>query len=244
MGGLHILNKIDCYEHVLILDDDEDLCKTLGEYLLESCYSISLAHRPSDAFKLLQVDQSINLILIDIMLPEQDGFSVCKQIRQEIVYPNIPIIMLTARSNTTDCIVGLEVGADDYITKPFEPRELLARVRSLMRREITKYASYQEIPTKGLYIENGTYQVWLDNEKIQLTFIEYKLLEMLISAPTYTVVSREDISILIYGKENSIYSRSIDALIKRLREKLHDNPHNPRFIKTIRGIGYCYIKNT
>lgn len=238
------MNKIDYYQHILILDDDEDLCEILGKYLLENGYSTSLAHRPSDAFKLLQVDQSINLILIDIMLPEQDGFSVCKKIRQEVIYPYIPIIMLTARSDVTDCIVGLEVGADDYITKPFEPRELLARISSVMRREKNKDASFQEIPAKGLYMEHGTYQVWLDKKKVKLTFMEHKLLDMLISAPIYTVVSREDISILIYGKENSIYSRSIDALIKRLREKLHDTPHNPRFIKTIRGVGYCFIKST
>ena len=246
---------------ILLIDDDEELCEAMSTYLSRYDYDVVTALAPSIAYKLILKKQP-NLILLDVMLPEEDGFEVCKKlVANTDKYGCIPIIMLTARGDVFDRVVGLEIGASDYMPKPFEPRELLARIRSTLRQtallitntnnisintnanDITKAkATSSTPPSKGLLLDSTTQQVWLDGELLKLTGMEYALLSLFYKQ-TGAIISRDEIMDYLRGTEASIYSRAIDALVKRLRDKLKDGSQQPRFIKTVWGRGYEFLGN-
>ncbi len=224
---------------ILLIDDDVELCEAVSTYLIRHDYQVKLAHAPSVAYTLIR-ESHPDLILLDIMLPEEDGFEVCKKLVSDTqTFGTIPIIMLTARGDVFDRIVGLEIGASDYLPKPFEPRELLARIRSTLRHTTLTHKNSNEIsmPSAGLYLNAQTQQVWLDGDLLELTAMEYSLLILLYSQPG-TIFSRDQIMDHLRGTDASIYSRAIDALVKRLRKKLGDETQQPRFIKTVWGRGY------
>ena len=234
---------------ILIIDDDEELCEAMSTYLARYDYRVITAYAPSIAYKLI-LEKQPDLILLDIMLPEEDGFEVCKKLVAGMdKYGYIPIIMLTARGDVFDRVVGLEIGASDYMPKPFEPRELLARIRSTLRQtallnvndknEGDKLVSPQA-PTTGLLIDYQTQQVWLDGGLLKLTSMEYALLSLFYKQ-TGSIISRDQIMDHLRGTDASIYSRAIDALVKRLRKKLNDESQKPRFIKTVWGRGYEFL---
>ncbi len=230
---------------ILLIDDDEELCDAVRTYLGRHGYSVVTAYTPSLGFDLI-VQHKPDLILLDVMLPEQDGFAVCKRLVAEpYLYGYAPIIMLTARGDVFDRVVGLELGASDYLPKPFEPRELLARIRSALRQTalLQQKSRQQEtntIPATGLYVNRQQQQVWLDEKLIALTAMEYNLLSLFVMHQG-RVLSRDQIMDHLRGTDASIYSRAIDALVKRLRQKLNDDSHNPRFIKTVWGRGYEFL---
>ena len=230
---------------ILLIDDDEELCEAVSTYLARYNYDVEIAYAPSFAYKLI-IQKKPDLILLDVMLPEQDGFEVCKKLVAETdIYGYTPIIMLTARGDIFDRVVGLEMGASDYLPKPFEPRELLARIRSTLRQTLLMRKSASEndstsISPKGLTLNIQTNQVWLDGESLKLTAMEFALLTLFITQEG-SIISRDQIMDHLRGTEASVYSRAIDALVKRLRNKLKDKSHNPRFIKTVWGRGYEFL---
>jgi len=224
-------------EHILVIDDDEKLCELLSSYLTRYEYEVSTKNNPLDGLKFVGKNP-IDLIILDVMLPEMDGFEVLKTLRKEAT---TPVIMLTARGDTMDKIVGLELGADDYLPKPFEPRELLARIQSILRRSQTPQVdSQKKIISGDLYINLHNRTAQLSNEDIDLTTMEYEILSLLARNPT-RVISRDDIMEEIKGIDWDAFNRSIDVAISRLRTKLLDDAKHPTYIKTIWGRGYQFI---
>ena len=226
---------------VLLIDDDEELGLILKRYLEQFNCRVAIAEAPSAGLNLLQ-QELFDVILLDVMLPEQDGFEVCRRIlAAPDAYGDVPIIMLTARGDVIDRIVGLELGAQDYLPKPFEPRELLARIRNVTRR----HPAVQPLPgpaAVGLTIACQTQQVWVDGQPVELTGMEWGLLALLSSQPG-RLFSRDDIMDELKGIDADVFSRAIDALVSRLRGKLGDTAKTPRFIRTIWGRGYLFLED-
>ncbi len=220
---------------ILIIDDDEELNQLLKDYLSKAGYETISSLNPVEGSE-MAFNQSPDLIILDVMMPGMDGFETCKLIRQK---SNVPIIMLTARGEVTDRIVGLELGADDYMPKPFEPRELDARIKTILRRT-------QKMEMNGVYqfgeliIYPDKYEVELANEKLNISSFEFELLFLLIKNKG-RVLSRDAIMDNLRGIDWSVYDPSVDMLISRLRQKLDDDPKNPKYIKTIRSTGYIFI---
>lgn len=230
---------------VLVIDDDEDLGEILVRYLSAAGFAVTLATTPSVGLAHLRM-VGADIVLLDVMLPEQDGFSVCRTIvGQPEIYRHVPVIMLTARGDVFDRVVGLEIGADDYLPKPFEPRELLARIRSVIRRRSLPPPPLAPppptpAPAAGLHIDRAGARVWVDGQEIELTGMEWGLLALISAAPG-RLFSRDDIVEALRGIESDIFSRAVDALVSRLRAKLGDTARTPRFIKTVWGRGYVFV---
>ncbi|MEO6528698.1 MAG: response regulator transcription factor [Gemmatimonadaceae bacterium] len=219
---------------VLIIDDDERLTEVLSEYLGQFGFSVRAVTRPSAGLRALTADAP-DLLILDIMLPEMDGLAVCRKVRE---VSRVPIIMLTARGDVTDRIVGLELGADDYLPKPFEPRELVARMQAVLRRGAHEHA---DVARAGSVEVNWTTRsVTVDGRPVELTTAEFDVLGLLVRHRG-RVLSRERI---IEGTHDVVweaYDRSVDVLVSRLRQKLGDDPKRPLFIRTVWGVGYGFI---
>jgi len=227
---------------VLIIDDDERLCRLLREYLEGNGFKVFTLGDGSGALDLID-KESPDIVVLDIMLPGRDGLEVLREIHNE--YP-IPVIMLTARGEDTDRIIGLELGADDYIPKPFNPRELLARMRAVMRRvapepdeEIEKIDA-NIIFAGGIILNRSRHTVTVNNEEMELSLTEYKILEALMKKPNI-VLTRDEIMNSARGKDLMAFDRSIDVHVSKLRAKLEKDPRYPRRIKTIWGSGYMFV---
>ncbi len=216
---------------ILLIDDDERLGELLSQYFKQFDLSLHHALRPSDGIKKLET-HSFDLLILDVMLPEMDGFEVCKQIRKT---NDIPILMLTARGEVTDRIVGMEIGADDYLPKPFEPRELVVRIQSILKRAKYQDSNADVLDFGDLVIDTNMRSVSINNKNISLSSMEYSLLNILANKPN-KVFSRDEILNHLKGIDADIYSRAIDIQISRLRQKL--KPCD--YIKTIRGTGYTF----
>jgi len=223
-------------DKVLIIDDDVQLTELLIEFLASYKYKIVAKHTPEEGLEYLN-KKDVNVIILDIMLPGIDGFQVLRKIRENV---STPVIMLTARGEVTDRIVGLELGADDYLSKPFEPRELLARIQSVLRRTHSSAAIIENVHFDGLSIDKNKQEVLLDNKKISLSTTEYEALILFVENSTKTL-DREFLVENLRGISWQSYDRSVDVLVSRLRGKLGETPNNTRFIKTVHGIGYKFI---
>ena len=221
---------------ILLIDDDEKLGGLLSSYFERFDLELIAATLPSDGLEKLRKEQP-DLVILDVMLPEQDGFEVCRTIRKT---SSVPIIMLTARGEVTDRIVGLEIGADDYLPKPFEPRELVARIQNVLRRSGPHVNEDGEFRYKDLTVDTERRSVELEGEVLELTTMEYQLLELLAGNPGRTF-SRDEILNELRGIDAQIFSRSVDILVSRLRQKLSDTAKQPRFIKTMWGTGYSFV---
>jgi DNA-binding response OmpR family regulator len=221
-------------ESILVIDDDKKLNTLLSDYLSSWGYRVKTVQHPSDGLNAVR-KACPDLVILDIMMPDMDGFDVCREIRKSSA---VPIIMLTARGEVTDRIVGLEIGADDYLSKPFEPRELVARVQSVLRRLSNKPGS--PIQFHGLKVDLEKQSVVLFDQKIWLTTMEFELLRLFVENPG-KVISRDQIMDTLRGMDWSAFDRSVDVLLSRLRQKLNDDPKKPRWILTVRGAGYKFI---
>ncbi len=221
---------------LLILDDDTELTALLTEFLRGHNYKIVTCHAPSKMFKYLEHNKP-DLLLLDIMLPEMDGFEVLKKLRST---SDIPVIMLTAKGEVEDKVVGLELGADDYLGKPFEPRELLARIQSILRRVHSANSMLDLLIFVGLSIDKLREEVCLDGVPINLSTSEFEAL-LLFANNSNEVLDREFLVENLRGITGQTYDRSVDVLVSRLRNKLGETPHHTRFLKTIHGIGYKFI---
>ncbi len=220
---------------VLVIDDDEALGDLLKEYLGRFGFSVRAVSQPTDGLRALKAEAP-DILVLDVMLPGMDGFAVCRKVRET---SRVPIIMLTARGDVTDRIVGLELGADDYLPKPFEPRELVARIQAVLRRGTGTEA--EELLRAGdLELSLAQRSARLKGRELALTTAEFELLALLVKSRG-RVLSRERILEQTRGLDWEAYDRSIDVLVSRLRQKLGDDPRQPAFIRTVRGAGYVFI---
>ena len=220
---------------VLIVDDDQELAQMLTEYLAGEGYEATVASDGARGLELAAGDR-FDLVILDVMLPQVNGFEVLKRLRQTV---NVPVIMLTARGTDVDRIVGLELGADDYLAKPFNPRELAARMRAVLRRLLGDVASGPAAPLRvgPLYIDPATLEVRIDEREVRVTGSEFRVLELLMRAAGQ-VQSRDTLTERALGRRLTPYDRSIDTHVSNLRRKLGlDAPGMPE-IRSIRGAGY------
>ena len=221
---------------VLIIDDDRKHSDLLQAYFKRFGINLVCAYDASEGFRKLNREDP-DLLLLDVMLPGKDGFEICREVRKN---SNIPIIMLTARGEVIDRVSGLELGADDYIGKPFEPRELVARVQATLRRADIAATTASRMVFEGLTIDTDTRTVTVDDKPVDLTSMEYELLVTLAKRHGKKL-SRDDILSELRGIDAAILTRSVDIMISRLRQKLGDSVKPPRFIQTVWGRGYSFI---
>lgn len=239
-----IKQAMEQVDHILIVDDDHDIRELLSIYLQKNGYKVSAAANGKQMRAALELG-AVDLIVLDLMMPQEDGLTLCRELRAS-ADRNIPILMLTALSEETDRIVGLEMGADDYLSKPFASRELLARVRAVLRRTrmlppnmrasaappLLAFGDWKlDTLARHLLDANGTL--------VPLSGAEYRLLQVLVEHPN-RVLSRDQLLNLTQGRDAEIFERSIDLLISRLRQHLQDDAREPRYIKTLRSEGYVF----
>ena len=228
---------------ILIIDDDKKLCRLIADYLEPMGYSVDIAHNGNEGLQMI-IAGGYHAVILDVMMPETDGFEVLRQVRMK---SDVPILMLTARDEETDRIVGLEMGADDYLSKTFSSRELLARLRAVTRR----YKSYDpflqqpeqknELLFGPLKIEADSRTVLLHEHNITLTPLEFDLLFSMAKAAG-KVLSRDQLLDAVAGRDYDVFDRSVDVHISSLRKKLGEDPRHPQFIQTIRSVGYMFKK--
>lgn len=226
-------------DHVLIIEDDERLAGLTRDYLEANGFRVTLeadGARGVERILSLQPD----LVILDLMLPGEDGLSICRRVRGD--YPG-PIMMLTARTDDMDQVLGLEMGADDYVPKPVQPRVLLARMRALLRRsEPGAIGEETRLAFADLVIDNATREAWLDGERIDLTSAEFDLL-WLLASNAGRVLTREEIFDRLRGIRYDGQDRSIDVRVSRIRPKIGDDPNQPHRIKTVRSKGYLFVRD-
>ncbi|HEX9777859.1 MAG TPA: response regulator transcription factor [Geopsychrobacteraceae bacterium] len=226
---------------ILVIDDDLELCELLVEYLTPEGFAVETVH-DGEQGAARAVAEEHALVVLDVMLPKMNGFDVLRHIREQ---SRIPVLMLTARGDDIDRIVGLEMGADDYLPKPFNPRELVARIRAIQRRAETagtqppKPAAGEQLQVGDLRLQSSSREVFCNGRGIDLTSVEFSLLEVLLQRAGQ-VIPREDLVQQVLGRKLSPYDRSIDVHISSLRKKLGALPEGGERIKTIRGVGYLY----
>tara|TARA_Y100001934_G_scaffold269342_1_gene352691 strand:- start:5295 stop:5987 length:693 start_codon:yes stop_codon:yes gene_type:complete len=224
---------------VLMIDDDESLSAMLAEYLAPMDFDVTPAATVADGMTRL-ADGGFDLMILDVMLPDGDGFEVCRNVRADY---DLPILMLTARGDEMDRIVGLELGADDYLPKPFNPRELLARLKAIARRGAMRSAKPDEALRFGrLIIQPQQRMVLLDAEERTLTSHQFDLLSAL-AENAGRVMSRDSLMNAVRGHDLDVFDRSIDVHISRIRAAIEDNPKSPKRVLTLRGAGYLFVRD-
>lgn len=221
-------------KRILVVEDDETIAEVLKEYLENSNFEVSILTHGNKVLSHIKNDP-ISLILLDIMLPDEDGIAICSKIRS---FSRVPIIMVTAKVGEIDRLIGLEIGADDYICKPFAPREVVARVKAVLRRTVPEEDS--KLVIGSLVMEKKKHVVTIDGSVIDLTPMEYQILEILMSNPDQ-VFSRNDFIKKILGYSYDGYDRTIDNHIKNLRKKINTCIGNKKIIHTIYGLGYKIV---
>ena len=227
---------------ILVVDDDMRLRSLLERYLIEQGFQVRSAANAEQMDRLLE-RENFHLLVLDLMLPGEDGLSICRRLRQQ--ENPIPIVMLTAKGDEVDRIIGLELGADDYLPKPFNPRELLARIKAVMRRQIIEVpgapAQQEEMIELGEFSLNlATREMFHGDESIALTSGEFAVLKVLVNHPREPL-SRDKLMNLARGRDYSALERSIDVQVSRLRRLIEKDAANPRYIQTVWGLGYVFV---
>ena len=227
---------------ILVVDDDMRLRALLERYLMEQGYQVRSAANAEQMDRLLE-RENFHLIVLDLMLPGEDGLSICRRLRQQ--GSTIPIVMLTAKGDEVDRIIGLELGADDYLPKPFNPRELLARIKAVMRRQIQDVPGAPaqqeaEISFGEFSLDLAIREMYHGDEAIALTSGEFAVLKVLVTHPREPL-SRDKLMNLARGRDYSALERSIDVQVSRLRRLIEKDPANPRYIQTVWGLGYVFV---
>jgi DNA-binding response OmpR family regulator len=226
---------------ILVVDDEPHIVELVRYNLAQEGFEVSVAHDGHDALERARA-HTPDLIILDLMLPYVDGREICRQLRRE---SSVPILMLTAKDSERDRVLGLELGADDYVTKPFSPRELVARVRAILRRAGGEAGRTSAGPLSagGLVLDARTHEVRLHDRPVDLTTKEFDLLRLLMSHPNQ-VFTRDFLLEHIWGYEYFGTTRTVDMHISRLREKIEDDPNAPTYIVTVRGVGYKFKKES
>jgi phosphate regulon transcriptional regulator PhoB len=227
-----------CMKRILIIEDDRDIVELVRYNLANEGFQVSSAHDGSTGLSTLKKTPP-DLLLLDLMLPKLSGLEICREIRRDDSLNRLPILMLTARGEEADRVVGLEMGADDYVTKPFSPRELLARVKALLRRAEPPADAPRSIEIGKLAIDPASYRVSHSGKPVPLSTLEFRLLYYLASRPN-RVFTRDQLLDAVWGTDRFVTPRSVDVYVRRLREKIESDPENPTHLKTVRGAGYLF----
>jgi phosphate regulon transcriptional regulator PhoB len=223
---------------IVIIEDEQDIIDLVLYNLRKEGFEAEgflrgregladLARRPAD------------LVLLDIMLPDTDGLELCKQLRRDTRLKDLPVIFLTARGEEIDRVLGLELGADDYVVKPFSPRELVARIKAVLRRREPPAAQQEVVETDGLRLDSRTHEVEVRGELVALSSLEFRLLHFLASNPR-RIFSRDRLLDEVWGSEKFVTPRTVDVHVRRLREKIEEDPSHPAYLQTVRGVGYRF----
>lgn len=227
-------------QKILVVEDEPDISKLVSYNLAQERFKVLTAEDGEQALKVIQREKP-NLVVLDLMLPGLSGMDVCKILRDRPETAKLPILMLTAKASETDRVVGLEMGADDYLAKPFSPREMVARVRAILRR--ANSAAHAEAPPaydKGdLKIDFTTYEVFVRGKTVKLTLKEFELLRFLVQNPN-RVLSRDQLLDRVWGGETFVTPRTVDVHIRRLRKAIERDDSKPKWILTLRGVGYKF----
>lgn len=221
---------------ILVVDDEKDILELITYNLQKEGFYVEVSPDGEDALKKIRSDR-FDLVLLDLMLPGMQGMEICRNLKSGDDTASIPIIMLTAKSEELDKVLGLEMGADDYITKPFSPRELVARIRAVLRRAREAPEQERVINVGDLVINTDTYQVMKKDRPIQLSATEFRLLVYLVQKKG-RVFNRDMLLDAVWKDEAFVEPRTVDVHIRRLRSRIEDDPSHPEYIKTRRGIGY------
>ena len=222
--------------HILLVDDDAELCALLTEFLQREGFTVDCAHEGHLGLE-MAARPGVDLVVLDVMLPGIDGFEILKRLRRQ---SKVPVMMLTARGEDVDRIVGLELGAADYLAKPFNPRELVARIRAILRRYAPRPpATSNRLEVNGVALDPGARQVFSNGKPVELTTFEFDILEMLMRSAG-RVLSRDALMENFYSRKATPFDRSLDMHISHLRKKLE---HGESLIKTIRGVGYQFARS-
>jgi two-component system, OmpR family, alkaline phosphatase synthesis response regulator PhoP len=227
-------------QKILVVEDEPDISKLVSYNLAQERFKVLTAEDGEQALKVIQREKP-NLVVLDLMLPGLSGMEVCKILRDRPETAKLPILMLTAKAGETDRVVGLEMGADDYLAKPFSPREMVARVRAILRR--ANNAAHTEAPPAydrgGLKIDFTTYEVFVRGKTVKLTLKEFELLRFLVHNPN-RVLSRDQLLDRVWGGETFVTPRTVDVHIRRLRKAIEKDDSKPKWILTLRGVGYKF----
>lgn len=225
-------------ERILVVDDEKDLVELLDYNLKKDGYAVVTTGNGLDALK-LAASEPPDLVVLDIMLPGMQGLDVMKSLKTRPSTQHIPVILLTAKSEELDKVLGLELGADDYVTKPFSPRELIARVKAVLRRSsaAARQGGQKVIVVRGLKIDLSKHKVYLNESPVELSPTEFKLLQFL-AENRGRVIARDSLLDNVWGHDAFVEPRTVDVHVRRLRAKIEDDPEEPAYIKTVRGVGY------
>jgi len=225
-------------QRIVIIEDEKDIVELVRYNLRREGFDVESFARALDGLDYLRRNPA-HLVLLDIMLPDEDGLEVCKRLRADERLKSLPVIFLTAKGGEIDRVLGLELGADDYVVKPFSPRELVARVRAVLRRQERVPEKGELIETRHLRLDARTHEVTVRGERVDLSTLEFKLLHFLASHPRH-IFSRERLLDEVWGRDRFVTPRTVDVHIRRLREKIEAQPERPQFLKTVRGSGYRF----
>lgn len=227
-------------KRVLIVDDEADIRELVRYNLEREGFAVLEAEDGERAIDMVRKERP-DLVVLDVMLPGADGLEICRMLRTQSPAARIPIVMLTAKAGEVDRILGLEIGADDYVSKPFSPRELVARIRAVLRRsEVPDTDRPREVYERGrLRVSFDTYEVWIDGKPLELSLREFELLKFFVRSPN-RVFDRLAILDLVWGQDTYVEPRTVDVHIRRLRLQIEQDPANPMLIQTVRGVGYRF----
>ncbi len=223
-------------QRIVIIEDEADIVEMVRYNFRKEGFDVESYARGKEGLEAVRRAPP-DLLLLDIMLPDEDGFGICRRLRADDRLRSLPVIFLTARGEEIDRIVGLEIGADDYVVKPFSPRELVARVKAILRRQERRPAEAEVVEIRELRLDSRTQDVSVRGAAVELSALEFKLLHFLASHPRQ-VFSRERLLDEVWGRDCSVTLRTVDVHIRRLREKIEAQPENPEYIGTVRGAGY------
>jgi phosphate regulon transcriptional regulator PhoB len=227
-------------QRIAIIEDEPDIVEMVRYNFRKDGFEIESWARGKEGLEALRKNPP-DLLLLDIMLPDEDGLAICRQLRSDARLKSLPVVFLTAKGEEVDRIIGLEIGADDYVVKPFSPRELVARVKAILRRQSRAAPEKNEVvQLRGLKLDARTQDVNVQGRAVELSSLEFKLLHFLASHPRQ-IFSRERLLDEVWGRDCSVTLRTVDVHIRRLREKIELQPDQPEYIGTVRGSGYRFI---
>lgn len=233
----------ECYnrsvrQRIVIIEDEKDIVDLVRYNFRKEGFEVESFTRGKDGLGYVR-QNAVALVLLDIMLPDLDGMEICRRLRADERLKSLPVIFLTAKGEEVDRVVGLEMGADDYVVKPFSPRELIARVKAVLRRQDHTLEKAEVIEVPGLHLDSRTREVMVRGRAVQLSALEFKLLHFLASQPR-RVFSREQLLDNVWGRDRFVTPRTVDVHIRRLREKIEGQADVPHYVQTIRGSGYRF----
>ncbi len=225
-------------QRITVIEDEKDIIELVSYNLRKEGYDVSPFTRGTEGLEQLQRKPS-DLVLLDVLLPDLDGFEICRRMRADERLRSVPVIFLTAKSEEIDRVLGLELGADDYVVKPFSPRELVARVKAVLRRQERSTEKPEVVDAGELRLDSRTQEVLVSGRSVELSTLEFKLLHYLVSNPR-RIFSRDRLLDEVWGRDRFVTPRTVDVHIRRLREKVEAHPNKPRYLQTVRGSGYRF----